>query len=176
MSWGAVRFVVGVPALLVTLAYFLPGARMRRQIKADAEVVTALPQGELRDLFQERVNATAVRLLQYRTHIVEKKGYWLGWVSAVLWAVGTVGLLADFPSTILDLWQKRDWPVLVAWLAVAGGVVSLFRGGDITGMTPDSLRAKQVALVKAILERESRPRARRSFSEWWHSVRARWTN
>lgn len=43
--WEVVRFVVGVPAVLVTLAYFLPGSRMRRRIKADAEVMSALSQG-----------------------------------------------------------------------------------------------------------------------------------
>ena len=146
------RFVLGVPALLVALAYFLPGARMRRQIKADAEVVAALPRGELRDRFQERVNGTAQRLLRYRVYIVDGNIYWLNWIVVAFWAVGTVYLMVDFPTRIVAAWEAREWLTGFGLLFGLFGVIWLLMGRDIHGRSPDSIRAEEISLVASVME------------------------
>lgn len=154
VDWGLFQFFVAVPAGLIALAYFLPGARLRRKIKSDSDVVTALPRSELRDRFQERINANAQRLLRHEVYIAGGTGYWLEWAIAILWVGATAALISDFPRTVVAVWESEGGVfsalLLVIYVSLGLGVVSLLRGGDIHGFTPDARRDEMQDIADAV--------------------------
>lgn len=165
---GAIASVLSVPfiaALAVSVATILvPTVRWTRRLKRDAEIMAALPEGEERSRWEERVTRQGTQLREY-FELVPVFDRFAGWATVALMVVGVASALAFGVGDLKNL-DPIGWSLSAVGLLI-GVVVSFntLRGRTYNGMRSNEFRpyvARESArYARASVRRRARRRLRR---------------
>ncbi|GAB2613686.1 hypothetical protein [Pseudactinotalea suaedae] len=153
-----IRFALALPVMTLLLGYLLPAVRYRRQIRADAEISAALPDGADKNWYMDRVIETAYQLRRYREDFVSSPMYWVAGLGTVLWVLATVAAVIWPPWTSPSLGVGDYLIAGTAWLTGLVSTIYFVRGRDPDGFTPDARKEYDEALLKRAVEESVRRR------------------